>query len=541
MRRSGWTSVSRVAWRSRRAPAADAARQHRRQQAPQRALDVADQLDLGLVGGVDLGRLGVDVDDPLAAVGVPARPARTRPGRSRRDTTRSARSKPERTWSRAWSPTAISERWLRSSMAPLPMNVTATGTWRPLANARSSLEARPAQHAVAGQDDRPRRGRQEPSGVLDRLVGRLGEVGPVGASGREVVGDLGGAARFSGSSMWVGPGFSSWATRNALRTISGMASTRSTRWFHFVTGSNMRTMSTNWCASLWSLSSPVWPVIGDHRRAVEEGVGDAGHEVGGTRPERRHRHRGAAGQATVDVGHERGALLVAGRDVADGVLPAERVEDVHRLLARHREDVLAALGFEALDEQGGGGPGSVGHARQSTGQAVRDGRSGCPGRRHTPLMTGTLLRLAAFTTDPSGGNPAGVWIGEVLPAGRRDAADRRRGRLFRVGFPGARRFGRRPGGSGSATSARWPRSRSVATRRSPAASRSRNVASRRHRDRWRPSRIVLTTNGGPVAIATAPDHGRPYPGDADVGVDVGARTGPGARGEHAGAARVASG
>ncbi len=29
---------------------------------------------------------------------------------------------------------------------------------------------------------------------------------------------------------------------------------------------------------------------------------------------------------------------------------------------------------------------------------------------------GTLLRLAAFTTDPAGGNPAGVWIGAVLPA-----------------------------------------------------------------------------------------------------------------------------
>jgi len=27
---------------------------------------------------------------------------------------------------------------------------------------------------------------------------------------------------------------------------------------------------------------------------------------------------------------------------------------------------------------------------------------------------GTLLRLAAFTTDPAGGNPAGVWIGERL-------------------------------------------------------------------------------------------------------------------------------
>lgn len=29
--------------------------------------------------------------------------------------------------------------------------------------------------------------------------------------------------------------------------------------------------------------------------------------------------------------------------------------------------------------------------------------------------TGTLLRLAAFTTDPNGGNPAGVWIGGSMP------------------------------------------------------------------------------------------------------------------------------
>ena len=28
---------------------------------------------------------------------------------------------------------------------------------------------------------------------------------------------------------------------------------------------------------------------------------------------------------------------------------------------------------------------------------------------------GTLLRLAAFTTDPAGGNPAGVWLGGALP------------------------------------------------------------------------------------------------------------------------------
>lgn len=30
-------------------------------------------------------------------------------------------------------------------------------------------------------------------------------------------------------------------------------------------------------------------------------------------------------------------------------------------------------------------------------------------------MSGTLYRLSAFTRDPAGGNPAGVWLGEVLP------------------------------------------------------------------------------------------------------------------------------
>ncbi|GAA3930959.1 PhzF family phenazine biosynthesis protein [Litoribacillus peritrichatus] len=31
------------------------------------------------------------------------------------------------------------------------------------------------------------------------------------------------------------------------------------------------------------------------------------------------------------------------------------------------------------------------------------------------METGTLYRKSAFTTDPKGGNPAGVWIGETLP------------------------------------------------------------------------------------------------------------------------------
>ncbi|SDL82917.1 hypothetical protein SAMN05192555_10775 [Franzmannia pantelleriensis] len=29
-------------------------------------------------------------------------------------------------------------------------------------------------------------------------------------------------------------------------------------------------------------------------------------------------------------------------------------------------------------------------------------------------MSGTLHRLAAFTDTPSGGNPAGVWLGDAL-------------------------------------------------------------------------------------------------------------------------------
>ena len=31
------------------------------------------------------------------------------------------------------------------------------------------------------------------------------------------------------------------------------------------------------------------------------------------------------------------------------------------------------------------------------------------------MSSGTLYRLAAFTTDPRGGNPAGVWVGDTLP------------------------------------------------------------------------------------------------------------------------------
>ena len=58
----------------------------------------------------------------------------------------------------------------------------------------------------------------------------------------------------------------------------------------------------------------------------------------------------------MDVGHERRTLLMAGGDVTDGRVVAQRVEDVHGLLARDGEDVVAALSPEAVDEKVGGGP-----------------------------------------------------------------------------------------------------------------------------------------------------------------------------------------
>ena len=89
-------------------------------------------------------------------------------------------------------------------------------------------------------------------------------------------------------------------------------------------------------------------------------VGDAGHEVRRAGAQGRHRDGSTTGQPAMDIGHERRALLVAGRDVADDVVARQRIEDVHRLLAGDGEDVVAALGGEAIDEQVGGAAGTFG-------------------------------------------------------------------------------------------------------------------------------------------------------------------------------------
>jgi PhzF family phenazine biosynthesis protein len=121
-------------------------------------------------------------------------------------------------------------------------------------------------------------------------------------------------------------------------------------------------------------------------------------------------------------------------------------------------------------------------------------------------MTGTLLRLAAFTTDPSGGNPAGVWIGDALPTDaemQRIAAE--------VGYSESAFLA--PDGSGETGRFRVRYFSPLAevpfcghaTIASGVALAERGLAAPAQTD-GEPARIVLATNGGPVAIATALDE-----------------------------------
>jgi len=94
-------------------------------------------------------------------------------------------------------------------------------------------------------------------------------------------------------------------------------------------------------------------LAGDHqdRHAAELGIGRGSDEVGRARPQRRQAHAGLAGVTAIGRGHEAGALLVPGQHQLDFRGARQRVEEVEVLLPRHAENVLAAFGLEALDEQ----------------------------------------------------------------------------------------------------------------------------------------------------------------------------------------------
>jgi PhzF family phenazine biosynthesis protein len=119
--------------------------------------------------------------------------------------------------------------------------------------------------------------------------------------------------------------------------------------------------------------------------------------------------------------------------------------------------------------------------------------------------SGTLLRLAAFTTDPSGGNPAGVWFGDALPSDgemQRIAAD--------VGYSETAFLAPDASGEPGRFRVRYfsPLAEvpfcGHATIASGVALADRGLAAPGSRP-GDPARLSLTTNGGLVEVITAPD------------------------------------
>ena len=105
-----------------------------------------------------------------------------------------------------------------------------------------------------------------------------------------------------------------------------------------------------WCDSLCMRSRSPWPVSATSGERSRNASATAGDEVRRARPERAEADARALGEPPVHVGHVRPALLVADGDERDA-RALQRLVEVQRLLARDAEDVLDALGLEALDEE----------------------------------------------------------------------------------------------------------------------------------------------------------------------------------------------
>ena len=369
----------------RRVAAADAAGQGRREQLLQRAADVADQLDLGLVRGVDLGRLGVDVDDPLRAVRVPAR------RRVFHEVVADADDEVRAVEAREDVVAGLEAHGHQRQVGPVVDGALAhegRGD-RHVQAARQLAELRcraAAQHTVAGEDDRTLGGVDEPRRVRDRLVGRLGQVDAaraeragwiVGAQlrARDVLRQLDvRRPRLLEACHPEGLSHDLWDRREALDAGIPLGH-----------GSEHVDDIDDLVGLLVEVLRARLAGDRDDRRPIEIGIRDPRQEVRGTGAERAHGHGSATGEAPVDVRHECRALLVPGRDVADRFASGEGLEEVQGLLARNGEDVLASLGLQARDEEvRSGSHGSFGHGRECTGLCASD--------RDGPIRAGSLQR-----------------------------------------------------------------------------------------------------------------------------------------------------
>ena len=287
-----------------------------------------------------------------------------------------------------------------------------------------------SQDSVAGQDERPLGGGDQVGGVRDRLIGRLGKVGPTWHERPRVVGDGRGGEVLRQLDV-------SRARLLEGRDTEGLPDDLRDRLDPFDMGVPLGDGLDHpddvddLMGLLVELVRARLAGDRDHRGAVEVGVRDAGHEVRRARAERRHRDRRATRQAAVDVGHEGRALLVARRDVSWRVALVLRrrpqgVEDVHRLLTGDGEDILTFFGGEALDQELGCGSNGRRHAAE---RSSRGGRA----RAATPVDEDGVS--PACTPSPAVSGPGS------LPAARRRPRSRMRRTAPRCPARSARRAG----------------------------------------------------------------------------------------------------
>ena len=91
---------------------------------------------------------------------------------------------------------------------------------------------------------------------------------------------------------------------------------------YFEIGRKRFTRSRCWWLSLCMPGGGRLAGDGHQRGVVHVGVGHAGDQIRGPRPQRRQADSRPAGQPAVDVGHEGGRLFVAGGNEADGAVRA---------------------------------------------------------------------------------------------------------------------------------------------------------------------------------------------------------------------------
>jgi hypothetical protein len=107
----------------------------------------------------------------------------------------------------------------------------------------------------------------------------------------------------------------------------------------------------------------------DHRDGVEQGVGDAGDRIGGTRAGGDEHHARLAGRASITLGRVGCGLFMPNKNMADLRLLEQRIVDrQHRAAGIAEHDLDAEVG-QRLDEDIGSA--SFGHGQSFFAGAAR--------------------------------------------------------------------------------------------------------------------------------------------------------------------------